>query len=110
MFITRNKPRPAIVLTPETKSMARMSWKQSENDASIKEAVDLVREHGEALPPISDDEAFGAMFARFADAKVVLLGEATHGTAEFYRARAAITKRLIEQHGFSIVAVEADWP
>jgi erythromycin esterase-like protein len=90
--------------------MARLSWKQSENDASIKEAVDLVREHGENLPPISDEEAFGAMFDRFSDAKVVLLGEATHGTSEFYRARAAITKRLIEQHGFSIVAVEADWP
>ena len=90
--------------------MARLSWKQNENDASVKEAVDLVREHGEPLPPIADEEAFGAMFDRFADAKVVLLGEATHGTSEFYRARAAITRRLIEHHGFSIVAVEADWP
>ena len=50
------------------------------------------------------------MFDRFADAKVVLLGEATHGTSQFYRARAAITRRLIEKHGFNIVAVEADWP
>src|SRR5687767_1976846 len=99
--------RPALL---ETKAMARLSWKQSENDASVKEAVDLVREHGEALPPIADEQDFGAMFDRFADARVVLLGEATHGTAEFYRARAAITRRLIEQHGFSIVAVEADWP
>ena len=40
----------------------------------------------------------------------MLLGEATHGSAEFYRARAAITRRLIERHGFTIVAVEADWP
>ena len=39
-----------------------------------------------------------------------LLGEASHGTSEFYRARAAITRRLIERHGFTIVAVEADWP
>ncbi|TIT46323.1 MAG: erythromycin esterase family protein, partial [Mesorhizobium sp.] len=39
-----------------------------------------------------------------------LLGEASHGTSEFYRARAAITRRLIEKHGFTIVAVEADWP
>jgi erythromycin esterase-like protein len=90
--------------------MARLSWKQSENEASIKEAVNRVREHGETLPPIGDEQAFGAMFDRFADAKVVLLGEATHGTSEFYRARAAITKRLIEHHGFTIVAVEADWP
>lgn len=50
------------------------------------------------------------MFDRFGDAKIVLLGEASHGTSEFYRARAAITRRLIEHHGFTIVAVEADWP
>ena len=41
---------------------------------------------------------------------MVLLGEATHGTAEFYDARAAITAMLVEKHGFNIVAVEADWP
>jgi erythromycin esterase-like protein len=41
---------------------------------------------------------------------VVLLGEASHGTSEFYRARAAISRRLIEAHGFDVVAVEADWP
>jgi erythromycin esterase-like protein/protein-L-isoaspartate O-methyltransferase len=44
------------------------------------------------------------------DARVVLLGEASHGTSEFYQARAAITRRLVERHGFNIVAVEADWP
>lgn len=41
---------------------------------------------------------------------MVLPGEASHGTSEFYRARAAITKRLVEKHGITIVAVEADWP
>jgi erythromycin esterase-like protein len=41
---------------------------------------------------------------------VVLLGEASHGTAEFYQARAAITRHLIEAHGFRLVALEADWP
>ena len=44
------------------------------------------------------------------DARVVLLGEATHGTEEFYRERALITRRLIAEKGFSAVAVEADWP
>lgn len=44
------------------------------------------------------------------DARVVLLGEASHGTHEFYHARARITRRLIEESGFSAVAVEADWP
>src|SRR5687767_9992723 len=44
------------------------------------------------------------------DAQYVLLGEASHGTHEFYRERARITQRLIEEKGFRIVAVEADWP
>ena len=72
--------------------------------------VPVLRAHAEPLPPPEKAESFGAFFDRFADAKIVLLGEATHGTSEFYRARAAITRRLIEQHGFNIVAVEADWP
>ena len=90
--------------------MAGLSWKQRENDAALEETIGIVRHSGEPLPPLEDAEAFGALFDRFADAKVVLLGEATHGTSEFYRARAAITRRLVERHGFSIVAAEADWP
>jgi erythromycin esterase-like protein len=43
-------------------------------------------------------------------ARLVLIGEASHGTHEFYHARAALTKALVEEQGFSIVAVEADWP
>jgi erythromycin esterase-like protein len=73
-------------------------------------AAGVVRSFSEALPAIADVDAFGAPFDRFAEAKVVLLGEASHGTSEFYRGRAAITRRLIERHGFSVVAVEADWP
>lgn len=44
------------------------------------------------------------------DARFVLLGEASHGTHEFYDARAQITKRLIEEKGFNAIAIEADWP
>jgi len=44
------------------------------------------------------------------DARFVLLGEASHGTHEFYKERAQITKRLIKEKGFTAVAVEADWP
>jgi len=69
----------------------------------------MIRDAAEPLPEI-DDPAFAAAFDRYAGAKVVLLGEASHGTSEFYRARAAITRRLIEKHGFSLLAVEADWP
>jgi putative phosphoribosyl transferase len=69
----------------------------------------MLRTAAEPLPSL-DDPAFAAAFDRFGKSRVVLLGEASHGTSEFYRARAAITRRLIEHHGFTIVAVEADWP
>src|SRR3954467_4131292 len=69
----------------------------------------LIADAAEPLPDI-DDRTFGEFFDRFADARVVLFGEASHGTSEFYRARAAISRQLIERHGFTIVAVEADWP
>jgi erythromycin esterase-like protein len=69
----------------------------------------LIADAAEPLPDI-DDEEFGTIFDRFADARVMCLGEASHGTSEFYRARAAISRRLIERHGFTIVAVEGDWP
>src|SRR6202008_4319746 len=84
-------------------------FKSHERDADTADLVGLVRHHGEPLPP-PDAREFGPVFDRFGAAEVVLLGEASHGTSEFYRARAAITRRLIEQHGFNIVAGEADWP
>ena len=55
-------------------------------------------------------ESFDPLIDRIGDAGCVLLGESTHGTAEFYAARAHITQRLVEEHGFGAVAVEADWP
>ncbi|WP_457795556.1 erythromycin esterase family protein [Methylocystis sp. S23] len=64
----------------------------------------------ESLPPPEKAEEFGRRFGRYGDARVVLLGEATHGTSEFYWARAAITRELVTRHGFGVVAVEADWP
>lgn len=79
------------------------------NPGGESEAVHVLREEASRLPPL-DAIDFGCYFDRFADAKLVLLGESTHGTSEFYRARAAISSRLIERHGFDIIAVEADWP
>jgi erythromycin esterase-like protein len=72
--------------------------------------VAALRDAAEVLPPPEHAEAFGDFFDRYGDAQVVLLGEASHGTSEFYRARAAITRHLIQNHGFNVVAVEADWP
>lgn len=87
-----------------TQSRLRMS-----SDISDDRRVALLREHAIPLPSV-DEPSFADHFERFADARVVLIGEASHGTSEFYRARAAITQRLIERHGFNIVAAEADWP
>jgi erythromycin esterase-like protein len=53
---------------------------------------------------------YDALLQEIGDARFVLLGEATHGTHEFYRARAEISKRLIEENGFSAIVAEADWP
>jgi len=50
------------------------------------------------------------LMARIGDARVVLLGESTHGTSEFYRLRARITEALVARKGFNILALEADWP
>jgi protein-L-isoaspartate(D-aspartate) O-methyltransferase len=87
--------------------IGREGW--SEGGGAACPLPELIAAAAEPLPDLSDP-TFGALFDRFGDARVVLLGEASHGTSEFYRARAAITRRLIEEHGFSIVAVEADWP
>jgi erythromycin esterase-like protein len=78
-------------------------------DTQLDTLPRLIADAAEPLPEI-DDERFGTFFDRFGDARVVCLGEASHGTSEFYRARAAISRRLIERHGFNIVAVEGDWP
>jgi protein-L-isoaspartate(D-aspartate) O-methyltransferase len=66
----------------------------------------------EAAYRIDDIEtaSVDAVLERVADAQVVLMGEATHGTSEFYRMRTRITKELIARRGFQFVAVEADWP
>jgi len=64
----------------------------------------------DAAEPFGDLHELCDLVERFADRKVILLGEATHGTAEFYQARARITEMLVDRHGFNIVAAEADWP
>jgi erythromycin esterase-like protein len=60
--------------------------------------------------PLAREADLDLLLRRIGDASYVLLGEATHGTSEFYQWRAALSRRLIEEHGFSFVAVEGDWP
>jgi len=69
----------------------------------------LIRETAAPIADIAQVDV-SALLERIGDARIVLLGEATHGTSEFYRMRARITKELILRRGFNFVAVEADWP
>ena len=73
-----------------------------------KSLVDLISEKAEVLVGSPND--FASLVDLIGDARFVLLGEASHGTHEFYRIRAQISKVLIAQCGFNAVAVEADWP
>src|SRR5690606_13347577 len=79
---------------------------------ATKSSVDVSRLLARVARPFSDiDRArTGALLERIGNARVVLLGEATHGTSEFYRMRQKITRALIEERGIRIVAIEADWP
>ena len=70
--------------------------------------INLIRNHAHPLTGARTD--LDPLIERIGDAPFVLLGEATHGTHEFYHLRAAITRRLIEEKGFTGVAAEADWP
>ena len=65
---------------------------------------------GEMKPVTGGSDDYDALLDAIGDAQIVAIGEASHGTHEFYRERAKITKRLIDEKGFTAVAVEADWP
>lgn len=70
-----------------------------------------IRAIGDAAQPLAGTEGdYDRLLDLIGDARFVLLGEATHGTHEFYAERARITERLIRDKGFGAVAVEADWP
>jgi erythromycin esterase-like protein len=57
-----------------------------------------------------EDDAYGPLLSAIGESRFVLIGEASHGTHEFYRMRAELTRRLIEEKGFTAVVAEADWP
>lgn len=69
----------------------------------------LIAKHGETFERLDTANLSGLM-TRIGNARAVLIGEATHGTSEFYALRARITRELIEHKGFNVVAIEGDWP
>jgi erythromycin esterase-like protein len=65
----------------------------------------------QAASPITGAASdYDALLERIGDRRFVLIGEASHGTHEFYRERARVTRRLVDELGFNAIAVEADWP
>jgi erythromycin esterase-like protein len=81
---------------------------QTAQDTSDTGLLDAVRKA--AHPLTGADRDYDPLMELIGESRFVLLGEASHGTHEFYCERARITQRLIEEKGFTAVAVEADWP
>src|SRR4051794_1498401 len=77
-------------------------------------AFDPIGEVPEAIQeiarPIQGETELDEIVEMISNKRLVLLGEATHGTHEFYDLRAAITRRLIAKHGYAAVLIEGDWP
>jgi erythromycin esterase-like protein len=76
----------------------------------LLKTVQIVDEIKKQTVPFSSNSELKPLITEASRAKYVLLGEASHGTSEFYTIRASLTKQLIQEHGFSFVAVEGDWP
>ncbi|PTY06995.1 erythromycin esterase [Opitutaceae bacterium EW11] len=78
------------------------------SEFSFRSERDRLRQGARTFPGLAEEARWISDW--LGDAKVVLLGEASHGTHEFYELRAEITRNLIERHRFSAVAIEGDWP
>jgi len=88
-----------------------MSWRPSKSDdTSGDRPAPLADGLKHLARPLESDGDLDALLDAVGDARFVLLGEASHGTSEFYTWRTRISKRLIEERGFSFIAVEGDWP
>lgn len=87
----------------------RATANQSPRAASSMSTSELIADAADPIDDI-DEGNIDRLLERIGDSRVVLIGEASHGTSEFYRFRARITRALIEKKGFDFVAVEADWP
>src|SRR3954465_16071283 len=86
-----------------------MAWGRSSRDDKPDTAA-LAAGLARIARPLQSPSDLDPLIDAIGDARFVLLGEASHGTSEFYTWRAEISKRLIEEHGFSFIAVEGDWP
>src|SRR5437870_4617487 len=74
------------------------------------ETAELIRQVRPLCRPLQDAHDLDPLLERIGESHYVLLGEASHGTAEYYTWRAKLSQRLIREKGFSFIAVEGDWP
>src|SRR2546429_1827963 len=88
--------------------MTKFGRRKAMTDTSLAVVNNIIREAAHPVTMASED--YDPLIELIGDAHFVLIGEASHGTHEFYQERASITKRLITEKGFTAVAVEADWP
>jgi len=79
-------------------------------DLHVHDPADLDAVRRAALPLSGGASELDALISMIGEAEVVMIGEATHGTHEFYRMRSDITRRLVAEKRFSAVAIEGDWP
>ena len=95
--------KPTTKSTTNNKPQLKRNSIKSSTSEFIADAAEPVMENPERTE-------LDKLMSRIGNSRVVLIGEASHGTSEFYRFRARITQELIRQKDFSFVAVEADWP
>ena len=89
-------------------SQSKSDGEAAQSPAADDVVLNALRET--AYPLVGSVRDYDPLIGRIGEARFALLGEASHGTHEFYRERAEITKRLITERKFTAVAVEADWP
>ncbi|MDT5028439.1 MAG: hypothetical protein QOE61_4865 [Micromonosporaceae bacterium] len=94
----------------EVRDLLRAASTAAPTVSGVRGPADAVIIRSEAVPTENGVPPDVALFDLVGDAHFVLIGESSHGTHEFYSARAAMTRRLIEEKGFHAVAIEADWP
>lgn len=100
---------PDDTIAISDKSVSAVETGEKNLTARDKSADSVIKEAAEPLFSI-DNFDFGRILERIGDARIVFMGEATHGTSEFYRFRSALSRELILRKNFSIIALEADWP
>ena len=94
--------------SPRLEAEVAMAWRRSGKENGHPK--NLTNDLAKAARPLTNPADLDPLMDAIGDARYVLLGEASHGTSEFYTWRTELSKRLITERGFSFIGVEGDWP